>query len=97
MLLGQALVAAGGRSNADEAVSLLSAAVINYPDLPGGYHALARAYAMQDNIPMAQLATAQGLFIEGDVKDAQIQAIRAQAKLKRGTPGLASRRRHRVL
>ena len=86
VLLGQALVAAGGRSNADEAVRLLSAAVINYPDLPGGYHALARAYAMQDNEPMAQLATAQGLFIEGDVKRAQIQAIRAQAKLKRGTP-----------
>jgi predicted Zn-dependent protease len=86
VLLGQALVATGGSSNADEAVRLLSAAVINYPDLPGGYHALARAYAMQDNVPMAQLATAQGLFIEGDVKGAQIQAIRAQAKLQRGSP-----------
>jgi predicted Zn-dependent protease len=86
VLLGQALVALGGRSNADEAVRLLSAAVIDYPDLPGGYHALARAYAMQDNQPLAQLATAQGLFIEGDVKGAQIQAIRAQAKLKRGSP-----------
>ncbi len=86
VLLGQALVALGGHSNADEAVRLLSAAIVNYPDLPGGYHALARAYAMQDNEPLAQLATAQGLFIEGDVKGAQIQAIRAQAKLKRGTP-----------
>ena len=86
VLLGQALVAAGGRNNADQAVKLLSAAVINYPDLPGGYHALARAYAMQDNEPMAQLATAQGLFVEGDVRGAQIQAIRAQAKLKKGTP-----------
>ena len=86
VLLGQALVALGGRSNADEAVRLLSAAIVNYPDLPGGYHALARAYAMQDNEPLAQLATAQGLFIEGDVKGAQIQAIRAQAKLKRGSP-----------
>lgn len=86
VLLGQALVAAGSRSDANEAVKLLSAAVVNYPDLPGGYHALARAYAMQDNIPMAQLATAQGLFIEGDVKGAQIQAIRAQVKLKRGSP-----------
>ncbi len=86
VLLGQALVAVGGSSNAREAVSLLSAAVINYPDLPGGYRALARAYAMQDNIPMAQLATAQGLFIEGNVKDARIQAAKAQAKLKRGSP-----------
>ena len=86
VLLGQALVAAGGRSNADQAVKLLAAAVATYPDLPGGYHALARAYAMQDNVPMAQLATAQGLFVDGNVKEAQIQAIRAQAKLKKGSP-----------
>ncbi len=86
VLLGQALVAVGSHSDANEAVRLLSAAVINYPDLPLGYRALARAYAMQNDIPMAQLATAQGLFIEGDVKGAQIQAIRAQAKLKRGSP-----------
>jgi predicted Zn-dependent protease len=86
VLLGRALVAVGGKANANEAVRLLSAAVANYPDLPGGYHALARAYAMIDNVPMAQLATAQGLFIEGDVKGAQIQAIRAQSKLKAGSP-----------
>ena len=86
VLLGQALVAAGSRADADEAVRLLSAAVINYPDLPGGYRALARAYAIADDIPMAQLATAQGLFIEGNVRDAQIQAAKAQAKLKRGSP-----------
>ncbi len=86
VLLGQALVAVGGRANADQAVTLLSAAVATYPDLPGSYHALARAYAMQDNVPMAQLATAQGLFVEGNVKEAQIQAIRAQAKLKAGSP-----------
>ena len=86
VLLGQALVAVGSSSDAEEAVRLLSAAVVNYPDLPGGYHALARAYAMQGDVPMAQLATAQGLFIEGAIQDAQIQAIRAQTKLKRGSP-----------
>ncbi len=86
VLLGQALVAVGGRSNADEAVRLLSVALVTNPDLPGGYRALARAYAMQGNEPMAQLATAQGLFIDGNVRDAKIQAIRAQAKLKKGSP-----------
>jgi predicted Zn-dependent protease len=35
---------------------------------------------------MAQLATAQGLFAEGSYDDARIQAIRAQAKLKKGSP-----------
>lgn len=86
VLLAQALVATAGKAGADEAIRLLTAATQAYPDLPGSYHALARAYAMQDNIPMAQLATAQGLFIDGNVKEAQIQATRAQVKLKAGTP-----------
>jgi predicted Zn-dependent protease len=86
VLLGQALVAVGSPADASEAVRLLSAAVINYPDLPGAYRALARAYAMQGNIPMAQLATAQGLVIEGNLEDARIQAAKAQEKLKRGSP-----------
>jgi predicted Zn-dependent protease len=86
VLLAQALVATAGKSGADEAIRLLTAATQAYPDLPGSYHALARAYALEDNIPMAQLATAQGLFIDGNVQEAQIQATRAQAKLKRGTP-----------
>jgi predicted Zn-dependent protease len=86
VLLGQALVANGGKAGAEEAVKLLAAAVQAYPDLPGSYHALARAYALQGNIPMAQLATAQGLFVDGNIQDAQIQASKAQAKLKAGTP-----------
>ena len=40
-----------------------------------------------DPVPaMAQLATAQGLFAEGEIKEAKVQAKRAQAKLKSGTP-----------
>jgi predicted Zn-dependent protease len=35
---------------------------------------------------MAQLATAQGLFAEGNYGEAREQAARAQAKLKRGSP-----------
>ena len=86
VLLAQAIVGTAGRAGADEAVRLLTAATQAYPDLPGSYHTLARAYALQNNIPMAQLATAQGLFIDGNIKEAQIQATRAQAKLKTGTP-----------
>jgi predicted Zn-dependent protease len=86
VLLGQALVAVGDRSAADEAVRLLSAAVINYPDLPLGYRALARAYAIQNNESMAQLATAEGLIIEGNVGDAQILAAKARQNLKHGSP-----------
>ena len=47
---------------------------------------LARAYALRGDIPMAELATAQGYFVNGEVKDAQMHAERAQAKLKPNSP-----------
>jgi predicted Zn-dependent protease len=86
MLLGQALVAGDNAGDAAEAIKLLSPALQAEPDLGDGFRALARAYALQNNIPMAQLATAQGLFTEGAYEEARIQATRAQAKLKRGSP-----------
>ena len=36
---------------------------------------------------MASLATAEGLFADGNYGDARIHAAKAQAKLKRGSPG----------
>ena len=86
IILGQALVATDDRSLATEAVKLLSAAMQGDPDVSTGYRALARAYAMLDDIGMAQLATAQGYFAEGSFKEARMQAERAQAKLKTGSP-----------
>jgi predicted Zn-dependent protease len=86
ILLGQALVAGDSSADAAEAIKMLSPALQSEPDMSVGFHALARAYALQNNIPMAQLATAQGLFADGDYEGARIQATRAQAKLKRGSP-----------
>jgi predicted Zn-dependent protease len=86
VLLGQALVATGSRAVVDEAIKVLSSGLQSDPDVPVGYRALARAYALRDDIAMAQLATAQGLFAEGNVKEAKQHAARAQAKLKTGTP-----------
>jgi predicted Zn-dependent protease len=86
ILLGQALVALGDRARAAEAIEVLNAAMAKEPDMGAGYRALGRAYALAGNEPMAQLATAQGLFAEGNYDDARIQAIRAQAKLTKGSP-----------
>jgi predicted Zn-dependent protease len=86
IILGQALVATDDRSVAPEAIKLLSAAMQGDPDVSTGYRALARAYALVDDIGMAQLATAQGYFAEGNYKEARMQAERAQAKLKAGSP-----------
>ncbi|MCR4282736.1 MAG: M48 family metalloprotease, partial [Bauldia sp.] len=86
ILLGQALVAADDKALAGEAIKILSSAMEGDPDIAAGYRSLARAYALTDNIAMAQLATAQGLFAEGNYKEAKAQATRAQAKLKTGSP-----------
>lgn len=86
ILLGEALVATGSKGNVDEAISSLTVGLQKDPDVPVGYRALARAYAMKNDIAMAELATAQGLFAEGNVKEAKNHAGRAQAKLKTGTP-----------
>jgi predicted Zn-dependent protease len=86
ILLGQALIAENNPAVADEVIALLTVALQKEPDMGIGYRSLARAYAMKGDEPMAQLATAQGLFADGNYDDARIQAVRAQAKLKKGTP-----------
>jgi len=35
---------------------------------------------------MAEYATAEGLFVQGNFKEAQIHATRAQERLKNGSP-----------
>jgi predicted Zn-dependent protease len=85
-LLGQALVSANTPALADEAVKVLTGAIEADPDMPIAYQMLARAYAMKNDIPMAELVTAEGNFMSGNVKDAKEQAARAQAKLKPHSP-----------
>lgn len=84
ILLGQALVAT--EKNLEEAVKNLTIGLQAEPDVSVGYRALARAHALQGDIALAELATAQGYFIDGAVKDAKSHAARAQTKLKRGSP-----------
>ncbi len=86
IMLGQALVATGERGNAAEAIRVLKLGLRDAPRAMAGYHSLARAYAVLDDIGMAQLVTAEGMVIQGNLKEAKIQATRAQAKLNRGSP-----------
>ena len=41
---------------------------------------------MTGDVAMAQLATAQGLFADGQIDEAKAQATRAQSKLPVGSP-----------
>lgn len=87
IMLGQTLVEAGDPKSVAEAIKNLKIGLQADPDVGIGYRSLARAYAMSGDIPMADLATAQGEFIEGDYKAAKMHASRAQAAMKRGSPG----------
>lgn len=69
----------------DESISLLRKAVISDTN-PRAHRLLATAYYKQNKLPLADAETAQAYFLEGDVKQAQIFAKRAQRVLKQGTP-----------
>ncbi|MCM5551813.1 M48 family metalloprotease [Pleomorphomonas sp. NRK KF1] len=86
VLLGQALVGTGDGKLTDEAIAMLTKGIGDDPDQPVGYRQLAIAYARKDNIAMADLASAQGSFASGDIETAKKYAIRAQEKLKTGSP-----------
>jgi predicted Zn-dependent protease len=86
ILLGHALLQSGNAKNLNDAIGNLKAGLAEEPLAAIGYRHLSTAYAKKGRIAEAQVATAQGLLIEGDVKAAHNYAKRAQAKLKRGTP-----------
>ncbi len=83
--LATALQGASENDGTAESVELLRKSLIDDQN-PRAYRLLANAYYKQGKEPEANAATAQAYFLEGDVKQAQIFAKRAQMKLKPGTP-----------
>ncbi|ODN69729.1 M48 family metalloprotease [Methylobrevis pamukkalensis] len=86
VMLGHAQVASGDDGELKDAIRNLTKGLADDPGTSLGYRQLAIAYARSGDIPLADLATAQGHFAAGDTKAARQYAARAQAKLKRGTP-----------
>jgi predicted Zn-dependent protease len=82
--LAQAMVTAED-PNLDEIISLARKSLIQDPN-PQAHRILANAFYKQNRLPEADLATAEALFLEGDLKQAQIFAKRAQPRLKNGSP-----------
>ncbi len=87
ILLGHAQLETGDKSMLAPAVENLSSGLRDEPLASVGYRHLATAYARQNRVAEAELATAKGYLIDGQLKTAQTYAKRAQAKLKRGSPG----------
>ena len=87
ILLAQALVATNDVKSADEAISLLHAAISKEPEAADAYTALAMAYARKNNLADADLASAQAAFARGDNKTARELAERAKLRFPIGSPG----------
>lgn len=87
MLLGQALVASDNKAYAQEAVTILRAALAREPEAAAGYTQLAMAYGRKGDLAEADLAAAQAAYLRGDGKTARDLASRAKTRFAVGTPG----------
>lgn len=84
---GQALMATGKPDLVRKAVGELRSGLSRARDYAAGYRYLAQAHGKLGNIGEAELATAEGHYYSGNIRDARIFAARAQQKLPKGTPG----------
>ena len=84
--LAQSLLATEDPGKVDEAIGLLRRSIVLDDTYAPTHHQLANALYKKGLYPQADLAAAQAHFVEGNVKQAQIFAKRALAKLPRGSP-----------
>ena len=87
VMLGQALIATGDPKNADDAIVSLNAAIQRDPDIPDAYTNLAMAYGRKNDLPRADLASAQAAMSRGDYRTARQLAARAKGRFPIGAPG----------
>ncbi len=87
MMLAQAMIASKEKSQVDEAVKILRAALAKEPESPAGYTQLAMAYAQRGELAEADLASAQAATMRGDARTAQGLAARAKTRFPVGSPG----------
>ena len=87
IMLGSAELATGEDGLLNDAIADLQAGLQAEPLASLGYRQLATAYAHQGKTEDADLASANGALIDGDIKTAKNFAHRAQAKFKVGSPG----------
>ncbi len=85
--LSQALVATNNVQMVDTAIPLLHAALIKEPESVDAYIQLAMAYGRKNDLPDADLASAEAAFARGVHKTARVLAARAQQRVPLGSPG----------
>jgi predicted Zn-dependent protease len=83
--LADALLASGDPTSLNEGIELLRKSIVEDKN-PRAYRLLASAQYKQGKGPEADAAQAQAEFLEGDLKQAQVFARRAQSRLAPGSP-----------
>ena len=87
IMLAQALLGTNDKAHAEEAVTLLEAALRREPESSEAHTQLAMAYGRKGDIARADLASAQAAFMRGDLKTARQLATRAKTRFPLGSPG----------
>ena len=94
--LASALQTDGSPAAIAESITLLRKSLAD-DENSRAYRLLANNFYKEGKRPEADAMIAQAYFIEGDLKQAQIFAKRAQSQLRSGTPGMVEKRRHNQL
>ncbi len=84
--LGHALLETNSKKNLAAAIKTLRQGTSRDPYSSAGYGYLARAYGANGQPNLALAATAQARFLQGNLRDAKQLALRAQPKIKKGSP-----------
>lgn len=82
----QALIATGSPETLKKAVAQINNSLQRDRENSNAYRYLAQAYGELGDVANAELATAEGYYYSGALKDAKIFAMRAQKNFKRGEP-----------
>ncbi len=86
VLNAQILLGSENAAHADAAIRLLQIAKRQEPDMPVIYKFMAQAYAMKQDVPRAELASAEYAFATGDKKLAMDKAKALQTRFPTGSP-----------
>ncbi|MFC5069004.1 M48 family metalloprotease [Flaviflagellibacter deserti] len=87
IMLGEAMVASNDNSQLDAAITQLRQATASEQESADAYRNLANAYGRKNQLPEADLASAQAAFYSGDVQTAKELAARAKQRFSAGSPG----------
>jgi predicted Zn-dependent protease len=84
--LGHALLETNNKNNLKSAIKVLREGTSRDPYSSAGYGYLARAYGANGQQDLALAATAEARFLQGNIKQAKQFALRAQPRIKKGSP-----------